>query len=184
MFAALSLLLSLVVYLSLHYCLPCPALPCPALPCPALPCPALPCPALPCPALPCPALPCPALPCPALPCPALPCPALPCPALPCPALPCPALPCPALPCPALPCPALPCPALISTHACGAGIHILLLYLWQIDLIRRSMWHPASAWLGIYHLHHSHPADILAAQVKPASYCPVTKLVFHKITSPC
>ncbi|KAL0037898.1 hypothetical protein WJX79_004430 [Trebouxia sp. C0005] len=46
----------------------------------------------------------------------------------------------------------------------AGIHILVLYLWQIDLIRRSMWHAASAWLGIYHLQHSHPADILAAQV--------------------
>ena len=40
----------------------------------------------------------------------------------------------------------------------------MLYLWQIDLIRRCLWHSASRWLGVYHLHNAHPADVLAAQV--------------------
>ena len=41
---------------------------------------------------------------------------------------------------------------------------MMLYLWQIDLIRRSAWQGASHWLGLYHLHHSHPPQIMAAQV--------------------
>ena len=55
-------------------------------------------------------------------------------------------------------------ALLSTRCLHAGIHILLLYLWQIDLVRRVMWQGASKCLGLYHMHQGEPADLLAAQV--------------------
>ena len=51
----------------------------------------------------------------------------------------------------------------------AGVHILMLYLWQIHLVRRAMWQGASTWLGLFQLHHQNaqhqqPQHVFACQV--------------------
>ena len=52
----------------------------------------------------------------------------------------------------------------DTKDLHAGVHILLLYLWQISLIKRAMWQGASDWMGLYELTHSQPLHISICQV--------------------